>query len=82
MNTNQKKPLHRETGANRRPFLAIVTLFLGVLVSAYLSLQLYTDTGAPLKYRVLRLAGLAVCLAALGCVFAEQWRSRHQRLAR
>ncbi len=82
MNTNQKKPLHRDTGAKRRPFLAIVTLFLGVLVSAYLSLQLYSDAGAPLKYRVLRLAGLAVCLAALGCVFAEQWRERHQRLAR
>jgi hypothetical protein len=82
MNTNKSKPYSGTAAALRRPWLAIATLFLGVLVSAYLSLQLYADAGAPLKYRVLRLAGLAVCMAAIGCVFAERWRERHQRLAR
>ena len=60
MNTNKHKPYSGTSSAPRRPWLAIFTLFLGVLVSAYLSLQLYADTGAPLKYRVLRLAGLAI----------------------
>jgi hypothetical protein len=81
MSTHKSKPNSGTASAPRRPWLAILTLFFGVLVSAYLSLQLYADTGAPLKYRVLRLAGLAICLAAIGCVFAERWRERHHRLA-
>ena len=55
MSTTKNKPSHGSFDAKRRPWLAVVTLFLGVLVSAYLSLQLYSDAGAPLKYRVLRL---------------------------
>ena len=81
MSTHKSKSYSGTSSAPRRPWLAIITLFFGMLLSAYLALQLYADAGAPLKYRVLRLAGLAICLAAIGCVFAERWRERHQRLA-